>query len=201
MEFLFLNVSLSFFELAMDPLFHFIFSVVVAFALGLHRKHKAFFVIGVAVAASLIDLDHLISIFYNPVNSIYFAPFHNLFFVILFPLILFLISFYKEKGTSSIKWQSFSLILFVLLFGHLLADSFDHPVFLLFPFSSESFFFPNTALVFSHIYPLITSFGLMSLIYFIVISLVLFVEDFIYFFEKKHERFSNAVKDVFKDLS
>ena len=185
----------------MDSLFHFIFAFIVGLALGLHIKHKLTFVFFVALLATLIDVDHLFLLF-NPAMFPVNEPLHNIFVIALLPFVLFLIAFYFERKKGSIYFQSFFLILMVLLIGHVVADMFYRPIALLYPLSTMQFAFPDFELLLpSEFYlPLISKQGLALAAYALVVLAGVFVGDFIYFFEKKHERAKQALKDTFKDL-
>ncbi len=185
----------------MDTLFHFVFSVLAALALGLHQKHRLLFVFWAAFFSILIDVDHLFLLF-NPSLFPVHRPLHNIFVIIFLPLALFLIAFYIERKKGTTILQSFFLVLMVLLVGHVIADMFFDSVELLYPISTVRFGFPNIeVLIPSQFYlPLISRQGIALAVYGLFICLALFVEDFIYFFEKKHEQAKNALRDTFKDL-
>ncbi len=118
----------------MDTLFHFSIVLFALVPLGLHKKYGWKVVLALAFTAILVDLDHFM--------MKDFKPLHNVFFMILLPLILFLI-FYKLKNE---KLQIFALLVLIVLSSHLAIDFFYAPLRgapLLFPFSATEYRFPQ----------------------------------------------------------
>jgi len=77
----------------MDSLYHFVFSFIAALSFNLHMKHRMRFVFLAALGGTLIDVDH----FFRFVPGLALPvtrPFHNLFFIILDPLVLFAVAFH-----------------------------------------------------------------------------------------------------------
>lgn len=184
----------------MDSLFHFILAIMAAMIVGLHRKHGLRVVFLIALAAVFIDLDHWF------IPSIVMKPLHNIFFIVLFPLALFLI-FYKYEKKRSIKWQTYALILLVVLVSHLVADFFYGPsngVPLLYPFSTAIYLFPQYTLGIpmpaGDTGYIITPTAIAFLTGFIIFMLAHFIEDFVYYFRKKHMSFKKACKRVFSQI-
>lgn len=175
----------------MDSLFHFTFAFIGGLAIGLHKKHKVKIIAILAFLAVLIDIDHFLS------QSI--KVFHNI-FVVLIPFALFLAFYYYEKDRESIKYQSYSLILLVMLLGHLIADTFyERGVRLFYPFSAHVFKSPEVFVNAGGLGHIIAPEGISIAVYGLVIALAYFIEDFVYFFEKKHERIRSSLKDSLRD--
>ena len=175
----------------MDTLFHFTFSIIVGLAIGIHVKHKFRVLVALAFLSILVDVDHFMGIGSR-------GTFHNVFFVFLIPLMLFVISYVYEER-KSIKYQTYSLILLVMLTGHLVGDMlYGSAVKLFYPFSNTLYTFPEyTILATTEFYsPIVSADGLMLLVYSLILCSAIFVEDVIYLFEKKHKTLRNAFRDV-----
>lgn len=178
----------------MDTLFHFVFSVMAGMAV-FKGKHKIPAVLTLAFLSVLVDVDHFFGMSAR-------GTFHNVFIVIGVPLTaFFLFYFYEDK--KSIKLQTYALTLMVMLAGHVAADMFyNGEVRLLYPFSSEAFTVPSTLVLATDRFysPIISRDGISLAVYSIILMLVFFVEDLIYFFEDKHEKLRRAISDAKKDL-
>ncbi|MFH1257487.1 MAG: metal-dependent hydrolase [Candidatus Micrarchaeota archaeon] len=185
----------------MDSLFHFVFSVIGALALDLHKKHRMWFVFAAAAFAVAIDFDH----FFN-IDPNYAKPLHNIFFVVLVPLILFYFSYRLERNRKprSTLMQQFWLVVMVMLVGHLIMDMFysiDYRILLFYPLSYASYSFADLPLPTPLMkYDFITSQGVALLVYFVVLMTILLVEDFIKWHEEKHENVKRSINDVVKDF-
>ena len=184
----------------MDSLFHFILAFMAAMVVGLHKKHGLRIIFIFAAIAVLIDLDHWI------MPGVVTKPLHTIFIAVLLPLVLFLF-FYKYEKKGSIKWQSYSLILLVVLVSHLVTDYFygsEHGVPLFWPFIDKVFLIPEWAWTFSigGVYDaaIMNSVSVAFLIGFAIFMLVHFIEDFIFYFRKKHMSSSKALKKVFSQI-
>ena len=184
----------------MDSLFHFLLAFMACLVVGLHRKHGLRIVFLFAVIAVLIDLDHWLM----PGQVI--KPMHNLFFVVLFPLALFLY-FYKYEKKGSIKWQTYSLLLLVVLVSHVVVDYFygsEHGVPLFWPLSDKVYLIPEWSLKFSWagVYDaaIMNSVSIAFLVGFLVFMSAHFVEDFIYLFKKQHMSAKKAWKNLLSQV-
>ena len=180
----------------MDTLYHFVFSIIVGLAIGLHIKHKFRIVAALAFLSVLVDVDHFLGLSAR-------GTFHNIFFMFFIPVVLFLI-FYAYEEKKSIKFQSYSLILLVMLMGHLVSDiMYGGGVKLFYPFSDVMYSAPAyTVLVTSGFYsPVISGDGIILLVYALILFSAVFAEDFIYFFEKKHEGVKKSLKSVWADFA
>ena len=179
----------------MDTLFHFIFSIIVGLAIGIHRKHRISVLVALAFLSILVDVDHFFGLGSR-------GTFHNVFFVFFVPLTLFFV-FYVYEDRKSIKLQTYSLILLVMLTGHLVSDMlYGGVVKLFYPFSGVSYSFPEYAiLATSEFYsPIVSSDGLILLAYSLILFSAVFIEGFIYHFEKKHESVKKAFSGTAEDL-
>jgi membrane-bound metal-dependent hydrolase YbcI (DUF457 family) len=116
----------------MDSLSHFIFSVLAGMAVGLHKKHKLRYVLFISFLAVLIDLDHfLVPLGYQTE----YRSMHNVYYAILAPVILFFVSYYYERNAKKDRFQTFFLLLGIMLTGHLIADMIEGPVKIFYPLS------------------------------------------------------------------
>lgn len=158
----------------MDTLFHFFFSLMAGMAVFRgERKHKP--IILLALLSVLIDMDHFFGMDAR-------GTFHNIFIILLIPLIAFF-TFYTYEGKKSIRLQTCALILLVMLTGHVTADMFyGGEVKLFYPFSSEDFPVPKFEILTANQFysPLISRDGIALAIYFIIMLLAFFVEDLLY---------------------
>jgi len=154
----------------MDALFHFAMSFAGGYILlkGLRVDFRWRDLFLLSVLAGLIDLDHIISVL--PQTLIV----HNLTFVLGLPLLLFLVFRYMKRD----KLQVYSLVVMVMLIGHLLADMITgvYGVPLFFPFYSRLFMIPHTwnFIEVDHSY-VIAPAGIAVALYFGLIFSILFV--------------------------
>ena len=179
----------------MDTLYHFVFSIIVGLAIGVHIKHKFRILVALAFLSVLVDVDHFFGLSAR-------GTFHNIFFMFFIPGILFLI-FYVHEDKKSIKLQSYSLILLVMLMGHMVSDMmYGGSVMLFYPFSQAMYGVPTyEVLATSGFYsPIVTGNGLVLMTYTLILLSVVFLEDFIYFFEKRHKSMKKALRSVRQNL-
>jgi len=117
---------------------------------------------------------------------------------------LFYLAYLYDEGVS-IKLQSFFLVLMVMLTGHLLADMASTPggLMLFYPLSSTSYALPKVEIMATSDFysPLASTQGISLAIYGLIVYFGMFIEDFIYFFEEKHEKARKAVSDALKSFS
>jgi len=182
----------------MDPLFHFVFPSLVAFAAKVKIKHRLRDILLVGALSVLIDLDHFI--------GVERATFHNIFITFLIPLAIVLLTFiFKTKYDV----KGFAILLLIFLSSHLVLDLFPGEIALFYPLSDKyySFSFDLTMPVQSKLANgtfdayLISSTGTGILIYFIIIFLpCLFLDDIIEIMERRHESFRKAFRDLKKSL-
>ena len=182
----------------MDSLFHFIFSVIAALALDLHKKHRLVFVISAASFAVLIDFDHFLGW-----DAAYIKPLHNAWIAILLPLLLFYVAYryYRNNKKYGIELQKFFLVVMAMLAGHLVADMFYGEIKLFYPLSHEGYSFSDLPFPrpFEK-YDFITTEGIALLFYSIILLAILFAEDFIKWHEEKHEGVRRSIRDVVREF-
>ncbi|MCK5334342.1 MAG: metal-dependent hydrolase [Candidatus Aenigmarchaeota archaeon] len=178
----------------MDTLFHFIFSFIAGMAV-FRGKHKVSVIATIALLSILVDIDHFFGLSAR-------GTFHNVFIVFLVPLVAFITAYFYEKK-KSIKLQTYALLLMVMLLGHVTADTFyGGGVMLLYPLSETSFEAPGFLVTITDTFhsPIVSRDGVALAIYAIILLLAVFVEDFIYFFEKKNQKIRDAIKSAKDDL-
>ncbi len=180
----------------MDTLFHFMIALFGGLALNTRKNYSVFFIFSAALLSIFIDADHFI--------FAYKRTFHTLITAVFIPMALFYLSYlYEEK--RSIKLQSFFLVVLVMLMGHLLTDMAYSPegLMLFSPLSSTFYALPKVSIMATSDFysPLASTQGISLAIYGALIYLGLFIEDFIYFFEEKHEKARKAISDALKSFS
>lgn len=180
----------------MDTLFHFMLALIGGFALNSRRSYSVLFLFSAALVSVLIDADHFI--------FAYRRTFHNVFTVVLIPLALFYLA-YLYEDRRSIRLQSFFLVLMVMLMGHVITDLAATPggLMLFYPVSHAYYSVPKVEIMATSDFysPLVSTLGIALLLYGLLISFGLFIEDFIYFFEEKHEKLKRALSDALAALS
>lgn len=123
----------------MQPIIHFLLSIVVGIGVGLHldsKIKKYSLILLLAFAATCIDLDHLLPIYQETGIKI----FHNVFVFVFFPVALLLIFCVYERGNGSTIKQRSCLLLCVMFVGHMFLDAISEsglPIF--YPFRSDRF--------------------------------------------------------------
>ncbi|MFB6245410.1 MAG: metal-dependent hydrolase [Candidatus Nanohaloarchaea archaeon] len=170
----------------MDSLFHFVVSFLAGMSINPRLKHRIWDVAAVALAGVLIDIDHLLFSFPR--------AFHNVFVAVLLPLTLFYIAFRREDG---VRYQSLSLLLLVVLVGHMLVDLFNGGVIKPFyPVLGMEMMVQEFSINFIRdSWSIATSDSLLLAFNAVFVSLAYFAEDFIYLFEQKHEQVGEAVAE------
>ncbi len=173
----------------MDSVFHFIFPLIIALAARVHLKHGLLWVLGLSLATVLLDLD---------VFFVHRATFHNLFVTLLLPAVLVALAFqYEKRGT---KYKTLSLLLLLFLFSHTILDmGTESGVQLLYPFSDQVYQFTggvSVNLPAGEGY-LLSGLGISLMLYFFLLLLVLFAEDFVKFF-MKDRNIETALKDTIR---
>ena len=127
----------------MQPIAHFLLSIVAGYGVGLHldnKRHKALMIILFALATCAIDLDHLLPVY----NETGIAIFHNAFVFVLFPALLYLTFFIMEREKSTSIKQRSCLILVVMFLGAMFTDGISEsgmPLF--YPLRTEMYTFIN----------------------------------------------------------
>ncbi len=174
----------------MDTLFHLVFGFIAGMAVNVRLKHRPVTVFGVALVSVLIDIDHLL--------FAYPRTFHSLFVIVPVSVAVFYSAYRYERGTDRIMYQSLSLLLFVMLVGHVVADMFNEGgVKLLYPFVETTFTVPQwTLTVFQQGWAVVSPDGIALAVCGGIIALAYYTEQFIYFFENQHETLRQAIDDL-----
>jgi len=182
----------------MDSLAHFMLALLAGLAVGLHRKHKVSYIALIALFAVLIDLDHfLVGLGYETE----YRSMHNIFVAILTPLLLFLIACYFEKGTGTDRFQTFFLLLTLMLASHVLADMVGGPgVKLFYPYGQTSYALPDYQLALPNGWQIIGRDGIYLTIYTVLIFAGALIHDALYYEEHKGMGTAKAIKKTVKDL-
>jgi len=109
-------------------------AVLAGMAFGLHRKHGLKYLISLSLLSVLIDLDH----FLVPMGyATEYRSMHSIWIATLLPAALFFVSRAFENGTDGDGWQTFFLLMTVMLTGHLVMDMTGGPVKLLYPLDNR----------------------------------------------------------------
>ncbi|MEK6954740.1 MAG: metal-dependent hydrolase [Candidatus Micrarchaeota archaeon] len=182
----------------MDSLFHFIFSIIAALAVDLHKKHKLPFVIFAASFAVAIDFDHFLG--WDPS---YIKPLHNIWVAFFLPLLLFYLAYHYERNKKpyGIEAQKFFLVLLAMLTGHLVADMFYGDIRLLYPLTNAAYSFSDLPIPQPiEKYDFVTTQGVALLFYSLILLPILFAEEFIKWHEEKHESMRKSLSDMMREL-
>lgn len=127
----------------MQPIVHFLLSAIAGFGVGIHlenTKKKFLLIFLFALAATAIDLDHLLPVY----GESGIAIFHNVFVFILLPAELFLIFYIYERQKGTTIRQRSCLILSVMFIGAMLTDGISESGMTLFyPLNTQIYGFVN----------------------------------------------------------
>jgi len=158
-----------------DTLFHFLFPLMALLIARLRFRHRISVSVMMAASAALLDVDHFFGLEAR-------ATLHNIFFTLLFPLVLYAVAFIYEKRGN--YYKNIFLALLLVWFSHPMIDIFTGGagVKLLYPVSNQQFLFNS----FQYGIPLptgvtgyvISSNGIGLTVYSAMILAVIFVEDF-----------------------
>jgi len=171
----------------MNPLIHFLASIVVGIGVGLHHKRKYTIILVLASLCLFVDLDHLIG---GPKADSYM--FHNVFVFITLPLTIFLVCYLYEvvKREGSTKYQRISLVFIVMLVGHMFLDGIDGGAMALYyPLSSNQYVLSDISFE-PHPYVSLSSEQTLLLIWGLIILATNLIETRIY---KRHEGFYDDI--------
>ena len=179
----------------MDSLFHFVFVIVAALAARVHIKHPMKNIMIAAFLSVAIDVDHIIGLSRGTL--------HNVFVLILLPLIFVIYIFSKRKMYQA---KGLSILILVFLASHLFLDMFTGGVALLYPLSNDiygiAFDVPiawSNASGQTYEGMLVSSLGIGILFFFAIIILpCIFLDKIIGLMEERHENFRRALKDLTK---
>jgi hypothetical protein len=126
----------------MQPVVHFLLSIVAGLGVGLHydNKHKKYLLIFLlALATTCIDLDHLLPIYKE--NGIKIL--HNFFVFIVLPSFLFLVFYVHERERKSSLGQRACLLLSVMFLGHMFLDGISGTMSFFYPLHPDMFTLNN----------------------------------------------------------
>jgi|WetSurMetagenome_2_1015567.scaffolds.fasta_scaffold64841_3 hypothetical protein len=182
----------------MDSLSHFIFSVLAGMAVGLHKKHKLRYVVFIASLAVLLDLDHfLVPLGYLTEHR----SMHTVYFAILAPAVLFLISYYYERNTGKDRYQTFFLLLGIMLTGHLIADMIEGPVKIFYPLSSMNINLPKVNIQATKDFQstIVGQYGIGLAAYTVIIFLGALIHDTLWHARRDKLGFRNALRKSVTD--
>ncbi|MDD5416533.1 MAG: metal-dependent hydrolase [Candidatus Aenigmarchaeota archaeon] len=179
----------------MDSLFHFVFPMIAALAARVHIKHPIRNILIAATLAVLVDLDHVFGI--PRVTT------HNIFLLILIPLIFVMYTFIKRKFYQQ---KGLSILILLFLASHLFLDVFTGGVALFYPLSSTIYGIDfGVPITWTSIQGeglegyAISSLGVgISLFFLLIVLPCLFLDEIIEKMETKHEDFRRALKDIMK---
>lgn len=164
----------------MVPIIHFLLSILAGLGVGLHLENKIkkySLILLLALAATSIDLDHLLPIYHESGIKI----FHNFFVFIAFPVTLLLTFYiYEHRKGSTIK-QRTCLLLCVMFAGHMFLDSISGdglPLF--YPFRSEMFMTRNIGITIHPTLITLTSDQVIMIFWAVIICLVNLYETLTY---------------------
>jgi len=133
----------------MDPLFHFLFPLIVLLGVKVKIKHKLIVAFFLAFLAILPDVDIMI--------GVHRATFHNIFVTLLLPLAGVVLAFKYDKPPDFF-WRKISILTLAFLISHPIIDLFTPDIFihekisenpgvkLLYPLSNEYFRIPTIPL-------------------------------------------------------
>ena len=193
----------------MDTLFHFVFPIIAALAARLNVKHPIKSILGAAILAVLIDVDHFI--------GLERIAFHNVFVTILAPLALLYLAFHF-KANRYVK--GFFLLVLIFTSSHIFLDLFSYNIFGndigIIEGSGVALFYPLSNTLYSIDFNikipltistppyaiegyLVSSLGFGILMYFVIIVLpCLFLDDIIEIAERKRENLGKATVSFLK---
>jgi len=183
----------------MDSLAHFILALLAGMAMGLHRKHKVTYIAFISFLAVLIDLDHfLVPLGYETV----YRSLHNVYITILAPSLLFLAAYYFERNTPSDRYQTFFLILTVMLAGHVIADMIYGPVKIFYPLDDRDVSLPHIDIQATNEFTseIIGPIGIGMTTYAVIIFLGALAHDTLYHMRRKCLSGRDALKHTLKDF-
>jgi len=163
----------------MQPIVHFISSIVAGLCVGLHLENKIkkyFLILLLAFTTTCIDLDHLLPIYEESGIKIL----HNMFVLIFFPVGLFLIfNIYEQGKGTSIKQRS-CLLLCIMFSGHFFLDAISDGLPVYYPLYSESFTVGNIGISIDPILFTLTSEQVIIILWGIIIGLANLYETLTY---------------------
>jgi len=168
----------------MDSLFHFLFPMIALLAARIRIKHSIPTIIGLSFLAVILDIDH----FFGMASR---GTFHNVFVTLVLPIIIIILAFKYGKETH----RQIAIALLLVLFSHVILDFFSEgTVMLFYPLTTARFDIDFTIMFMG--YGIVSSASIGLLIYFVILLMVLFLEEIDRFMIRKHESFKKAFFDA-----
>jgi len=173
----------------MDTLFHFLFTLMALYAARVHVRHHHLAPFFFAFVATLPDIDH----FFGMVPR---ATLHNVFVVVLFPLVLIMLAFKYEK--YGVFWKQMSILLLLVLVSHPILDLFtSYSVLFFYPVSMQ----PVDLTHFNYFvgieggsYPVMSSDSMGVLIYSLILAGAFFLEELVDIQDRTRKGFGYALR-------
>ncbi len=122
----------------MQPIAHFLLSVIAGIGVGLHLKGKVkkyFVILTLALLTTAIDLDHLLPIY----TQSGIKAFHNIFVFVFFPVAVFMGSVIYERNKLTTSYQRISILLAVMFVGHMVQDGTTGTLPLFYPMQEDRY--------------------------------------------------------------
>jgi lysylphosphatidylglycerol synthetase-like protein (DUF2156 family) len=182
----------------MDTLSHFTLALLAGMAVGLHRKHRLRYVIFISLLSVLIDLDH----FLVPMGySTEYRSMHSIWIAVLIPLLLFTAAHILERKSGKDGWQTFFLLMMIMLTGHLVTDMIGGPVKIFYPVSEKQISLPkvNVQATDRFTSTIANNTGLGIAIYACIIFSGAIVHDVIWHSKRDKKGSRDALKRTFQD--
>jgi lysylphosphatidylglycerol synthetase-like protein (DUF2156 family) len=182
----------------MDTLSHYTLALLAGMAVGLHRKHRLRYVIFISLISVLIDLDHFLVLlgFEHEYRSM-----HTVWVATLLPLGLFFVSYAIERGSGQDRWQTFFLLMTILLTGHVVTDMIGGPVKIFYPYSQMKVNLPNINIQASSRFmsTIVSNTGIGIAIYGMIVFSGALVHDILWHSRREKKGFRDALNRSVKD--
>ncbi|UCE75151.1 MAG: hypothetical protein JSV56_05455 [Methanomassiliicoccales archaeon] len=163
----------------MQPMVHFLLSIIAGLGVGLHIKNKSrkyLLILLCAVATTGIDLDHLFPIYQNSGVKL----FHNVFVFLIIPMVLFSIFYFYEQGKKLSIGQRGCVLLAVMFVGHMFLDGVSGSMSFFYPFSPDKYAIIDVGITLDSSIFALTSLHVILIIWGAVILGANFLETLIY---------------------
>ncbi len=171
----------------MDTLFHFLFTLMALYAARVHVRHHHLAPFFFAFVATLPDIDH----FFGLVPR---ATLHNVFVVVVLPLMLIALAFKYEK--YGVFWKQMSILLLLVLVSHPILDFFtSYSVMFFYPVSSQQVdltHFNYFVEIGGRSYPVVSSDSAGILIFSLILAGAFFLEELMEIQDRTHRGFGYA---------
>ncbi|MFA6036143.1 MAG: metal-dependent hydrolase [Candidatus Micrarchaeia archaeon] len=175
----------------MDVAFHFLFTLMALYAARVHVRHHHLAPFFFAFVAVMPDVDHFFGMAAR-------ATLHNVFVVVLLPLLLILLAFKYEK--YGVFWKQMSILFFLVLVSHPILDFFtSYSVQFFYPVSTQpvdlthfNYFFEMGG----KSYPIVSSDSAGVLIYACILAGAFFLEELVEIQDRTHRGFRYALSKL-----